>query len=222
MNRLLSFWVILASLVIAACGGSNTVTDPGGGAPPGPTVATIELITSSPQIQSDVTGQTNVSITAIAKDLNNNVVAGVNIIFSADSGSLTVLQAITDPNGVATATLSNGPGDPSNRTITLTATEGTVTATISIDVIGTVLSITGPPALAQNDSAIYTVVLEDSSGVGIAGETVDVTSANGNTLSAATLTTGVDGDAQANCRGSHGRRARRGDRVCRRSGCRPG
>jgi hypothetical protein len=69
-------------------------------------------------------------------------------------------------------------------------------------VVGTVLSINGPGALSANDSGIYTLVLQDSFGVGIEGETIDVTSANGNTLSASSLATGVDGEAQVTLTGT--------------------
>jgi hypothetical protein len=66
----------------------------------------------------------------------------------------------------------------------------------TINVIGTTLSISGPPALAQGDSSVYTIVLTDAGGSGISNETVDVTSATGNTLAAATLTTDTGGQAQ--------------------------
>jgi hypothetical protein len=102
---------------------------------------------------------------------------------------------------MASASLSNG-SDPTNRSIVVTATDGTVTSTLSIAVVGTALSINGPNALSASDNGTYTLVLQDSSGVGIQGETVDVTSANGNALSASSLATGVDGDAQVTLTGT--------------------
>ena len=194
MKRLLSLGIILASMGIASCGGSgNTIT--GTASVVGTVAANIELIASSAQLSSDNTGLTTVTITAIAKDENNNVLSDVLIIFSSDSGALIVESTETTVNGLATALLSNG-SDPTNRTIVVTATDGNVASSISIAVVGTSLNIDGPDALSASDSGIYALVLEDSFGVGIEGETIDVTSANGNTLSSASLTTGVDGEAQ--------------------------
>jgi len=194
MKRLLSLGIILASMGIASCGGSgNTIT--GTASVVGTVAASIELIASSAQLDSDVTGVTTVTITAIAKDENNNVLSEVPIIFSSDSGALITESTVTAANGLTSALLSNG-SDPTNRTIVVTATDGNVASSISIAVVGTSLSIDGPNALSASDSGIYALVLEDSFGVGIEGETIDVTSANGNTLSSSSLTTGVDGEAQ--------------------------
>jgi hypothetical protein len=202
MKRLLSLGMILVSMGLASCGGGggNTIT----GIPAaisGAEVASIVLISSSPQLPSDIAAGTSVTITAIAKDTNNNVMEGVAIVFSSSSGALQVIDSVTNAGGIASASLSNG-SDPTNRSITVTATDGNVTSTLNIAVVGTVLSIDGPNALSANDNGVYSLVLEDSSGGGIAGETIDVTSANGNTLSANSLTTGVDGDAQLTLTGT--------------------
>ena len=52
--------------------------------------------------------------------------------------------------------------------------------------------------MAQGDSGVYSLVLKDSLGVGIANRTVTISSATGNTLSAASLVTSANGDAQFN------------------------
>ena len=83
-----------------------------------------------------------------------------------------------------------------NRPITVTADANGVLGTVTIDVVGTTLSVSGPSALPQGDSATYTIVLTDAAGNGVANQTVDVTSSNGNTLAAASLTTDVGGQAQ--------------------------
>lgn len=207
MNRLLSLGTILASVALAACGGGggNTITDPDG--PPGgggaPEAATIELLSTSPQLQSDQTGATTVTITAIVKDASNNVVPNVSVAFSANSGSLQVTRPVTDSNGFATAELSNG-SDPGNRVITVSATDGNASASIDIPVIGTTLNITGPGSLPQGDQADYTIVLEDFGGSGIPNRTVEVSSSNGNTLSATNLVTGPDGEVQVQLTADNG------------------
>lgn len=200
MNKLLSFGVLLASALLASCGGGddNTITDPGGGGGGATQVDTVQLLASSPQIASDQSGANTVTMTAVVKDANNAVLPGITVAFSATSGSLAVTQAVTDDSGTATATLSNG-SDVSNRTITVTASADGVDGTVDVNVSGTTLSITpASQSLALDDSATYTVVLKDSTNVGVPNTTVAVESGNGNTLSAASLTTASGGDAQFN------------------------
>ena len=179
---------VVVALVLAACGSDNTLTPGGGGNPlnPGaPDVSGVTVLTSSPSLPSDA-AQT-VTISAIVRDTNNVAMPDVTVILSTDSGTLTIQNAVTDASGIVTATL-NGGGDPTPRTITVTADAQGVIGQVSVDVIGTDINITGPAALAQGDSATYTIVLVDAAGNGIAGETVNIASASGNTLASATLT----------------------------------
>ncbi len=64
-----------------------------------------------------------------------------------------------------------------------------------ISVTGTTLVLTGPPNVVFGDTATYTVSLRDSGGAGIPGRTVDVSSSGGNTLSANSLVTNSQGEA---------------------------
>lgn len=199
MKNLRDLLVAAAALVLAACGGGstdNTILDPDGGTD-GPEVASVLLVASSPQLNSDVTGSITVNLTALVRDAGNAVVPAAPVTFSTSSGSIVVTQATTDDTGQALATLSNGQ-DPTNRAITVTATSGGVSDQVVINVVGTTLTVTGPTALALNDSGTYTVVLRDSQGTAIAGRVVNVSSANGNTLSATNLTTSAAGQAQFN------------------------
>ena len=196
MSKLSKLAALLVALALGACDGSDSFTSgagPGGPLGPGPAPAAVSVLTSSPSLPSDA-GQT-VTISAIVRDANNVAMEGVTVILSADSGTLTVTDSVTDQSGIITATLGNG-GDPTNRTITLTADAQGVLGSVTVDVIGTTLTLSGPSALPQGDSATYTVVLSDAAGNGIGGQTVDITSSSGNTLSAASLTTDVGGQAQ--------------------------
>ncbi len=200
MSKLNSLTTLALTLVLTACGGggSGFSTDPSQ-QPPDPTVpppvevSAVTVLASSPTMPSD--NSQSVTISAIVQDANNVAVEGVTVVMSTDSGFLTVQNAVTDASGIATATLNNG-GDPTNRPITVTATANSIVGSVTINVVGTNLSLTGPAALAQNDQATYTVVLTDAAGAGIPGRTVDITSGNGNTLSAASLTTDNSGQAQ--------------------------
>ena len=141
---------------------------------------------------SDGTGPA--TITAVAHDANNNTVASAPLTFAATSGLLTSSSTTTDANGAVTATLSAG-ADPSNRTITVTATSGTASGTVSVNVTGTSLSLSGPQSLVEPGSGTYTVTLKDSSQAGLVGQAVTLASKNGNTLSAASVTTDANGQA---------------------------
>jgi hypothetical protein len=189
----------LAVTLLAACGGGSSDAftappDQGGVTTP---LATLTLLTSSPQVPSD--GALPVTLTAQVQDEDNNFVPDVVVAFSADSGGLAVTQGTTDASGRALATLSTA-GDPTNRSITVTATvtEGGVTLSdsVTVSVIGTQLTVTGPSNLVLGDTTTYTVVLADANSTGISGQTVAITSSNGNTLSAASLTTDAAGQAQ--------------------------
>ncbi|MBT8137721.1 MAG: Ig-like domain-containing protein, partial [Gammaproteobacteria bacterium] len=110
---------------------------------------------------------------------------------------------VTDTTGVASASLTTA-GDPTNRDITVTATAGTLAGAVSVAVAGSQLSISGPDSLVQGDTATYTIVLVDGAGSGIPGETISISSSNGNTLAATTLTTDVSGQAQVDVTASNG------------------
>ena len=192
-----SFRIIALSILTALLAGclsndDSFVTDSGAtGA--ASSVASLLLLVSSPQLGSS--GADDVTVTAIVKDGSNLVVENVPVVFTADSGALTVTQATTDSAGQAIATLSPG-GDFTNRTITVTAAAGSVSQSTTVDVTGTSLSISGENSVTINDSVILTVTLVDSDNNAIANKTVTVTSSLGNTLSASTLTTNSAGQVQ--------------------------
>ena len=202
MKRLLTFGIIVLSAVLAGCSGSgNTITGQAGGGGGGTAEAnSISLIVSSTQLGTQP-GANPVIVTAQVKDVANAVIQGATVFFAATSGDITVTQQVTDPTGNAIAEVRNG-GDPTNRTITVTATvlrpDGTsVQNSINIQVGTTRLRfIAGPAALAQGDSADYTVALEDELGQGIAGQLVGLTSALGNTISAGSTVTDSAGVVQ--------------------------
>ena len=196
MGKLKIFWLAVAAALIGACSsGDNTIVGTGAG-PGGPpvSVASLTLLTSSPQIPSD--GTLDAVITALVRDANNNVMPDVGVVFSANSGSLiTSTPPTTDENGVLTATLSTG-GDRSLRDIAVTAiANGTVTANVTVAVNGTTLQIDGPNSLPLGENGNFNVVLTDAGGNGISGQSVTLASENGNSLSATPITTNALGEA---------------------------
>jgi hypothetical protein len=173
---------------------------------------TLTLLTSSPTIPSD--NSSGATISAIVKDANNNLLAGVPVSFQVTSGAIVPVQTTagagasvaagtTDANGMAQATVTT-PGDPSNRTLTVNATAGSATAQVNIAVTGTTVTLTGPATLVLNNTANFTVLVSNSSGKGIANTPVTVSSANNNTLSASSLVTDANGRATFTVKGAAG------------------
>ena len=157
------------------------------------TTRTLTVTTSAPQIPSD--GSKSATITALVRDGNNNIVGGVPVSFATDSGSLAISNTVTDANGLAAATLTTA-GDQTNRIIHVTASlAGDPPVTIPVSVTGTTLNVTGTPAIVTGNAATYTIQLSNSAGTGIPNQPVAVTSALGNTLSAASVSTNATGQA---------------------------
>ncbi len=198
MRKRLAILLLFLAGTLTGCGDSNTFVGqpgvPGGGDPGAPVAATLQMLTSNPQMPSD--DSTEITIRALARDANNNFVEGVTVVFAADSGGLAIVNNTTNASGEASARLSVA-GDPTPRTITVTGTSGTLTSSVTVSVVGTTLAVTGPGSLVSGATATYTVVLTDAGGVGIANETIDVASSAGSTISPAPpLTTDSSGQAQ--------------------------
>ncbi|MFK8029206.1 MAG: Ig-like domain-containing protein [Gammaproteobacteria bacterium] len=205
MFKMSRIFMLAALLAVGACssGGDDdsfvAAPEPVVEPPTDPTVpvipdaASIEAITSNPQLQSD--GGIPVIISALVKDANNNFIEGAVVQFSSDSGGIEQINTTTGTDGVATARLST-QSDPTNRVIVVTTTTGDLSDTVNVNVIGTNLQITGPTNLAQGAVDTFTLVLNNANGQGIDGRSIDVTSSLGNTLSSQTLTTDSSGQAQ--------------------------
>jgi hypothetical protein len=112
---------------------------------PGPVAATITISSSAPTMPSD--GSAPVTITVLARDAGNVLIAKVPVTFQATSGGLVVGSTTTGTNGEATATL--GPaGDPTLRTITVTATSGALTASTLVQVVAP--AGVAPPSISSD------------------------------------------------------------------------
>jgi hypothetical protein len=200
MMRKLGWILMVAALSAAAgCGGGGTssfatLSSSSSSSSSGTTakVAAVSVVTSLPQIPSN--NSASATITAFVRDADNNFLTGIPVLFSSTSGGLAVTTSVTDANGQATATL-NTAGDPTTRTITVTATAGTMSASVPVGVVGTTVAISGPASLILGAAGSYTVSVTDSAGAPIPGQAVAVASAAGNTLSAPSVTTDASGHA---------------------------
>lgn len=154
------------------------------------TVARVEVGASAVSLRSaDANG---VTISAVVKNASNNVQTGEPVSFVASSGVLSNVSSKTGADGRATAVLIAG-ADRSNRNITITVKAGSSEGKIVVPVEGTTLSVAGPASLLSGKSATFAVNLKDSSGNGIAAQTIAASSALGNTVTLTQSTTDSSG-----------------------------
>jgi Bacterial Ig-like domain (group 1) len=130
--------MLMCGFALAGCGGGDgddAFRPPTAGGGGGGGSATATQLTAQASVGSITsTGTQTATITAFARDANNNLVANVPVTFTANSGGLSGMTPVTNEAGVATATLSTA-GDPSIRTITVTATSGNLTANVAVQVV---------------------------------------------------------------------------------------
>jgi len=101
--------------------------------------ANISLKASSGTVWSD--NSNNTTITATVLDANNAALKETTVSFRASDGTLSAPSVVTDEKGEAIVLFSAGNMDNSNRTSTITATAGSVSRQILIQVTGTTLTL---------------------------------------------------------------------------------
>jgi len=209
---------LLMSLV--ACGGSDgnqmsAQSDEGANNPPsGETtegegeeeepantldIADLEVQASSRQLPSS--GDEPVTISAVVKNSNNNIIKDAEVSFAVDNGASIAPSEETAGSDVKTAELTPGLGKPENRPLIVTITAGDQERTLAIEVVGTTLQVEGPDRVVANEAATYTAKLQDSSGDGIGIQDLSITAEKGSEIQlvdAASFTTDTNGEIQFN------------------------
>ena len=136
-------WVAgLCVLALVGCGGGGGAGDSnlgtGAGTPvlgtsiTNPVAADLVLTLSATTVPND--GTTTITATAIALDSRNNVVAGVPITLSADSGVVTPAASKTGTDGTLSGTIGIG-SNSAPRLITVTAASGAKTKSTTLRVV---------------------------------------------------------------------------------------
>ncbi|MES2264076.1 MAG: Ig-like domain-containing protein [Pseudomonadota bacterium] len=185
--------LLACASLLAACGGGGgnpgAITN-GNTTPPPPVskVASVVLVSNADTIVSSGDDGTEVTLTVLVKDATNNVLAGETVDLKADSGTLTSASKVTDAGGIVTAKLSV-KGDSSLRTITVTATAGTLSSTKKITVVP-IMSPASVVLVASADTIVssgadgsevtLTAVVKDASNNVLPGQNVDFTADSGN------------------------------------------
>ncbi|WP_144006627.1 S-layer family protein [Pelomonas sp. KK5] len=194
----------LAGVLTACGGGSNAGTSvftPGDSAssPAKPTATANDLVVvlDKSSITNIDTG--GVTVTATAVDANRNVVSGVGVSFSVDRGIATPAGTVTDTSGQLKAVVTLG-NSTTNGKVTITVVSGSITRSVSFDVVD-------PPASATTPTAARITVALDRSNVGNAGGTpVNVTvtavTATNNVLAGIPVTLAIDNNGTITSGGS--------------------
>jgi len=204
MNKLLKILTTMVAVVgVVACGGGDPGVSPFSNSAAGCssssassaagtclTAASLTLSLDTASIQN--TGAATVKATATATTAAGQALTGIPVAFTVDNGAtFTQSSAVTAANGTSVATVSTG-ADPSNRLITVTATSGTLTATRTFVVTGSVLTATGSaivlPSTANNQIIFR---LTNANGTGIADQPISI---DGGALGITSASTDVNGN----------------------------
>lgn len=197
-----SAWFLLAASVtlLAGCGGGGSGTT----ASTTPPATSFSLLADPPTVNSD--GLNSTTITIVALNAANATVSGVVATLSADSGILSD-PTITTGTGAAPVTVTFSPGASKiNRTATITATAGTISAQIPVQIIGStvVLSSSGSTLPDDGQSPVtLTITAKDSGGnvVPNAAVTLNQTGSGRVTITPTSGTTDVNGQLSAQVKG---------------------
>ena len=156
-------------------------------------VSGIELTSTLASIRS--AGE-EATISALVKGASNAGVPNADITFSSDSGILLAPSAQTDASGVATVKLAAG-SNRANRDIVVSARVGSISQTLTVPVVGSIITISGSSALQIGGPASsYTARALDSAGNPIAGMTLVASSLTlNNGIAPVSAMTNSDGNA---------------------------
>ncbi len=168
--------------LLVGCNGSAGGDSDGGTDPtPTPTPSTqasrIDFLLSSKELPNN----SSVTVTATVMDSGNKIISGADVVLSVDSGSLTNVTNKTNDAGQVGGDVTTG-GDPTPRTITITATSGSATAHTTVTVVGNLAksvklgtaSVTSQPTETQY-SKPFNVLVTDANGLPVKNASVALT-----------------------------------------------
>ena len=157
--------------------------------PSAPTAADLSLSLSAGSLING--GTSTLVATATAVDANRNALAGIPITISVDNNAVATVSGTTsNAQGVVTANVGIG-SDRSNRSITVTASSGSITKSATFAVVGATLSASFSPRVdagSIGNQIEYRLV--DANGSPMANQSISVSSAG---LPGSTGNTDVNG-----------------------------
>jgi len=165
-----------------------TVTASAAGLPPRTATLQVVSTTSTVPVAADLsialstgalinTGGASVTATVTAVDGNRNALSGIPVAISVDNNAVaTVSGPTTNTSGVVTAAVGVG-SDRSNRSITVTATSGTITRSATFAVVGATLSASFSPRVdAGSANNVIEYRLVDAADAAMTSQSISVTS----------------------------------------------
>ncbi len=143
-------------------------------------VTALEISASSRQLFS--AGVKPVTISAIAKDQNNNTLSDAIITFKVNNNATITPDAGNASAVVKTATVTPGLNHPENRKLDIEVMAGSLVKNLQVDIVGTTVVLEGPDSIAINNPTEYTIKLQDSEKKPLAFHGVEVTSSTGSEI----------------------------------------
>lgn len=153
MMQLKRWMAVLAVAMLSSCGGGGG--DSGSSVFPNPSgtakAADLTLVLSAQSVSNS--GSDTVTATVTAVDANRNTVAGIPVTLSVNNGATVLVSGTqTDDKGVVTGAVGIG-GTKINRALVVTATSGTLTREVVLQVVGAKLTATLLPAVLAPSAA---------------------------------------------------------------------
>jgi hypothetical protein len=183
---------LIGAVILAGCGGGKDAgTAPfGNGDTTAASVANVVLQLSKTSVTNS--GSDGVDVTVTTTDANNNVVADAPVTIAADTNAIVIADSpTTDTTGKVTAAVAVGTDNRSNRTVTITATSGSVTKTATFQVIGAkVKSTLVPSQLTTGGQGSVQYVVTDVNSNPMVNQPITIT-AFGSTTSGTTNNQGA-------------------------------
>jgi hypothetical protein len=187
---------LVIAVALAACGGGGgSARAPDTTSPiPITTAAATSLVLNLDKTSMKNTGSDIALLTVTALNAARNVVSGLPLSVSVDSGVYTPVVSTTDSAGQASGNISIG-SEKANRNIIATVTLGGQTGSVVVAVTGSQISLTPLPATpAPGASVQLAVKTTDGNGTAVGGVSVQL----GGTLGFTQLiTTNSDGTGTA-------------------------
>lgn len=187
-----TFLLAAGLTLLAGCGDGGSV--PGTTITPlgtTATVASLQISAIPTTVKSDNSTTSTISVTAVSA--TNSTIPNATIAISTDTGLLSSQLVTTDTSGKAMLTFSSGAANKDNRTATVTATAGSATALLPIQIVGSTVTLTSTGTSLPSGGAspvTMTVTAKDAGGSPISGATVTLTQTGSGTVTL-TPTTGT-------------------------------
>lgn len=190
------------SMALVACGGGGgnagtalVGTTESGGVPALPGSVPSSFVFALDKSSIGNGGSDKALLTVTVLNAARNILVGVPVAVSVDSGVYAPVTTISDATGQVTGNISIG-ANKTNRTITATiAVTGLSSGTASVAVIGSQISLTAVPSTPSPGTTVQlSVKAVDSNGSGISGENIQL---GGSLGFSQVVTTDITGNATA-------------------------